>query len=360
MANVLTLNMPESKLGLFNRVPLSLYRQKGDEGRFTPSAYALFGKIYNFSRTSNPDATCRLTYGQVREEFGFARSTVASAFEQLRTSNKIEKIDRDQDGTAYKATEKCSGRQYDNIPQYLYTAEICVSGDRRRLNLSEIRVLARLMTECAYHGNGGNPKTGGGTYRVSNKKLARLLNLSETTVKKALLSLMKAGLVYRSARNKGINRYKLSGYEVSRECYVYTKYIAKRKVSAPKTTKDVESANARADRERYYSLLREQAQRRAERYLGIANKSENFRDVSKRLSLMEISLAKAEIAGDAQRLSGLTAEKALLQAQRRKILFDMNLSEAMLVPRYACKCCSDTGFLPNGKACKCYDTGGGK
>ena len=108
----LTLNLETSKLGLFNRVPLSLYRQMGEEKRFTPSAYALLGKIYNFSRTSNPDAMCRLTYGQVREEFGFARSTVASAFEQLKTAKKIEKIDRDQDGTAYKATEECSGRQY--------------------------------------------------------------------------------------------------------------------------------------------------------------------------------------------------------------------------------------------------------
>lgn len=92
----------------------------------------------------------------------------------------------------------------------------------------------------------------------------------------------------------------------------------------------------------------------------LLEKSENFRDVSKRLSLMELSIAKAEYAGDAQRLSGLTAEKALLQAQRRKILFDMNLSEEMLVPRYSCEKCNDTGFLKNGTACKCYDTGGGK
>lgn len=355
----LTLKLDESKLGLFNRVPLSLYRQKGDERRFTPSAYALLGKIYNFSKTSNPDATCRLTYGQVREEFGFARSTVANAFEQLRSSKKIEKIDRDQDGTAYKATEECSGRQYDTIPQYLYTAEICVSGERRRLFLSEIRVLARLMTECAYAGNGGNAKTGGGVYRVSNKKLARILNLSETTVKKAILALMKAGLVYRSSKNKGINRYKLSGYEVSRDCYVYTKYIVKRKISAPKTSKDVESANARTDRERYYSIARESAERRAERYLAIANKDEKFRDVTKRLSLMELSIAKAELREPAK-VDVLKAQKELLKAQRLKILKDMNLSEEMLVPRYACKCCSDTGFLPNGKACKCYDTGGGK
>ncbi len=358
-ATVLTLNLDESKLGLFNRVPLSLYRQKDDERRFTPSAYALLGKIYNFSKTSNPDAACRLTYRQVREEFGFARSTVASAFEQLSSSKKIEKIDRDQDGTAYKATEECSGRQYDNIPQYLYTAEICVSGERRRLNLSEIRVLARLMTECAYHGNGGNAKTGGGTYRVSNKKLARLLNLSETTVKKALLALMKAGLVFRSSKNKGINRYKLSGYEVSRDCYIYTKYIAKRKVSAPKTSKDVESANARTDRERYYSALREQAERRAERYRAIANKNENFRDVTKRLSLIEITIAKAELR-EPTKVSGLIEQKSFLQAQRTKILLDMNLSEEMIVPRWACDKCSDTGFLPNGRACKCYDTGGGK
>lgn len=358
--DVLTLKLEESKLGLFNRVPLSLYRQKDDERRLTPSSYALFGKIYNFSHTSDSEAMCRLTYDQVRHEYGWARSTVAAAFDQLRSSKKIRKIDRDQDGTAYAYVDELPGKQYDNIPQYLYTAEICVSGERRRMKESEIRVLARFMTECAYPKNGGNPLNGGGVYNVSNKKLARLVCLSETTVKKAIRALMKARLVYRSAKNKGINRYKLSGYEVARECYVYKKYAVKRKAKSQESLpNEIKAANDRADRARFYAQRREEAQARADKYLAIANGSEHFKTVTKKLSLMEIELAKAELHNPCK-LPELKEEKRRLQAERAQSLLVLDITEEMLVPQWTCKKCEDSGFLPNGRACGCYDPGGGR
>lgn len=348
---VLTLKLEESKLGLFNRVKLSLYRQKFGDKRLTPSALALLGKISSFEE-------CRLTYEQVREEFGRARSTVANAFKELREWNLIQKIDRDQDGTAFSRVDELPGRQYDNVPQYLYTAEIRVSKETRKLKDSEIRVLARIMTECSYPKNGGNPRNGGGVYRVSNKKLARLLGLSETTVKKAIRALMRAGLVYRSAKNKGKNRYKLSGYEVARECYFYKKYTVKRKTAPEAVPNNVKNANDKADRERYYSILRNQAQVRAEQYLAQANKNERFRTVSARLRVLEKDIAIAEIR-DISKIPALKRERIALRAERAKILFDMDLSEEILKPTYSCKKCNDTGFLPNGRACDCYDPGGG-
>lgn len=350
---VLTLKLQESKLGLFNRVPLSLYRQKYDGRRFSPSAYALSGKIYNFSNTSDTDSSCRLTYDQVREEFGWARSTTASAFEQLRTAEKVKKIDRDQDGTAYVYVDRLKG-QYDNIPQYLFTAEIFIGGECRRMTLSEIRVLGRLMTECSYAGNGGTP-TGGGTYYVSNKKLARILNLSETTIKKAIRALLKAKLIFRSKENKGKNRYKLSGYQVARECYLYKKYAVKRKKTVVNVVpKEIKDANYRADRERYYAKRRDLATSRAELILAQANKNSKFKTNSTSLSLIEIALAKAEILTPKD-LPKIQRQQKELQAERLDILASMGIKEEDLRPKWACEKCSDTGFLPNGRACGCYD-----
>ncbi|MBQ3220325.1 MAG: hypothetical protein IJB34_00005 [Clostridia bacterium] len=356
MGEALILKIDESKRGLFNRVPLALYRQKIDGRRLTPSAYALFSKIYAFSHTTDEDAVCRLTYKQVCDEFGFARATTATAFEQLRSGGKIQKQDRDAEGTAYKYVEELAGRQYDNVPQALYTAEITVRGVQRRMTLSEIRVLARLMTECSYAGNGGG-KYGGGIYEVSNKTLARKLNLSETTVKKAIRALMKARLVFRTAKNKGKNRYKLSGYEVARELYDYKKrQKSKPAVSKKFVPEEVKEANARADREHYYSLLREKAERRAQSFVDRARRDDVYRDVETRLNVMELELAKAEVY-DPSKLPALQDKQKRLRLERVRALERLGIDPEQLVPRWRCEKCSDTGFLPNGKACTCYREG---
>ena len=65
------------------------------------------------------------------------------------------------------------------------------------------------------------------------------------------------------------------------------------------------------------------------------------------------SLAKAAVYGGKDLAELQAQEKQLLQ-KRKDILQSMGLTEAHLLPQYACKKCSDTGFLPDGKACDCY------
>lgn len=57
----------------------------------------------------------------------------------------------------------------------------------------------------------------------------------------------------------------------------------------------VEAVNAKADRERYYALLRERAQSVADKYVAKANSNSRFKEISTELSRMEIALAKAEV-----------------------------------------------------------------
>ncbi len=115
----------------------------------------------------------------------------------------------------------------------------------------------------------------------------------------------------------------------------------------------IEAVNAKADRERYYALLREKAQTRAERFIAKANANERFKEITAELSKMEIALAKAEVFEPAT-LPLLSAQKENLLAERKTILVGLGIEEKELLPQFACKKCSDTGFLPSGTACTCY------
>ena len=115
----------------------------------------------------------------------------------------------------------------------------------------------------------------------------------------------------------------------------------------------VEAANAKADRERYYALLREKAQSRAEKFLAKANANERFKAIATELSKMEIALAKAEVFEPAK-LPTLTAQKKALLSERKEILAGLGIEESQLLPQFSCARCSDTGFTSDGTACTCY------
>lgn len=115
----------------------------------------------------------------------------------------------------------------------------------------------------------------------------------------------------------------------------------------------IEAVNAKADRERYYALLREKAQSRVDKFTAKANKNARYKELSTELSKMEIALAKAEVF-EPMTLPALTEKKAGLLRERRNILDGMGIHEEDLLPQYTCTKCSDTGFLPSGVACNCY------
>ena len=116
---------------------------------------------------------------------------------------------------------------------------------------------------------------------------------------------------------------------------------------------NIEAANAKSDRERYYALLREKAMTKAEKYLAKANENARFKEITAKLSKMEFDLAKAEVFSPAT-LPALEKEKAELLTERKSLLSDMGIKERQLSPEFTCEKCSDTGFLKSGVACDCY------
>ena len=84
-----------------------------------------------------------------------------------------------------------------------------------------------------------------------------------------------------------------------------------------------------------------------------AEKDPAFAAAEKAIKKDEIELAKAEVFSPAD----LPAIRERIQAARRsraEALKKLGIQEADLMPRYACPKCSDTGFLPDGRMCDCY------
>ena len=115
----------------------------------------------------------------------------------------------------------------------------------------------------------------------------------------------------------------------------------------------VQAVNAKADRERYYALLQEKAQKRVDKFVAKANENTKFKEVSTRLSKLEIELAKADIFAP-EKLPALAKEKSNLLATRAEILAQMGIDERDLTVQYTCQKCKDSGFLSDGGACDCY------
>ncbi len=119
------------------------------------------------------------------------------------------------------------------------------------------------------------------------------------------------------------------------------------------TNPTIEAANAKAARERYYSLLREKAQLRVDKAMKKANANARFKEITALLKKMEHSLAKAEMFEPAK-LPTLTKEQSELQSERKTLLQTMGIDENELIMHFTCGKCEDTGFLPSGKSCDCY------
>lgn len=113
------------------------------------------------------------------------------------------------------------------------------------------------------------------------------------------------------------------------------------------------AADSRTERERYYAAKRSEALARAEQALARAERDEEFHSASAAIRKGEIELAKAEIFSP-ETLPAVQAKLEQAKAARAAALQRLNLTEQDLLPAFSCTRCSDTGFLPDGKMCDCY------
>lgn len=113
------------------------------------------------------------------------------------------------------------------------------------------------------------------------------------------------------------------------------------------------AADKKSERERYYAALQAKAQSIADQNERRAMADPEFKKVCSNLSKLERETAKAEIFASPN-LPDLLRESERLQKRKLQLLADMNMTIDDLLPQYQCKKCSDSGFLPDGRACDCY------
>lgn len=123
---------------------------------------------------------------------------------------------------------------------------------------------------------------------------------------------------------------------------------------APVLPLTVQAANARADREQFYARRKNKAEANADKIFERAMKSPEFYQATHELRKLDIEIAKAELHKP-QDVPELAKRQKILQGVRAKALAGLGLTERDLLPKWYCPKCSDTGYLPNGAACDCYN-----
>ena len=120
------------------------------------------------------------------------------------------------------------------------------------------------------------------------------------------------------------------------------------------TNPSIEAADAKSARDRYYALRRQKAQSLVDKAMKKANENGRFKQLTAELATLEIEIAKAEVRA-IEKLPALEEKKRALLAERKALLAKMGINEKELSLQYECPQCKDTGFLPSGLACSCYN-----
>ena len=113
-----------------------------------------------------------------------------------------------------------------------------------------------------------------------------------------------------------------------------------------------EQAKARAE---WYRQRRERAEEISEYNRRKAEAIDGYTEDLKEMKRLEIATAKAEVSG-AEDYSGIILSEILrLRERLKQRLAGIGLSEDDLQPKHHCKKCNDTGYLPNGTPCDCFE-----
>lgn len=356
MSTTMELQLNENVKG-YIRIPYTAFKTPllGNGSRSMRRAeLSLFGYISSFATATE---ACNMPYRRFEEKLRLSRGTVARGISTLKNAEIIYQDKSRRSGAAYScAAPQRSGIK---IELYLYHTKFNVRGELkpRYLTQSEINVLCLMKTHCS------NPK-GDGLFRGSVRGISKTLNLSKTTVQKAIDVLMHAELIFRTDKNKGLNGHKRSAFTVNEKLLRRAEKNYKQASQAqdepkkPNTLSEYErAADARAERERYYSNLRDFAWARVEAFQTRLDTDVTYKRVNSLCRAVEPKIERAKLYSLPD-LALLLSDQKRLQGERAKRMAELGIYETDLQPIWKCSKCSDSGYLPNGRMCGCYPQGG--
>ena len=147
-------------------------------------------------------------------------------------------------------------------------------------------------------------------------------------------------------------RFEQSEYLRSRYSAKYVLENYKEIIAGTYTDETSKYSFAKA-REEWYRERRDRAEEVADKNRHQADEhcGDEMRDVKR----LEITLAKAESEGMTECVKANVFALASARERLERSLASIGLTENDLKPQYNCKKCNDTGYLPNGKPCDCYE-----
>lgn len=314
----------------------------------TESIFA--GEVYSMTRKQE---SCTIGYARLMEKFNCSKSTISRAVKRAREKGVISVNRRGGKTNEYTYTGNVEKRAHVRTENFFYTEIFVINGIKRPMTNAEVDFFSLVYTDT-------NDKKKG-KYEGSNAKTAEILNMSEKTVERATHALLSLGLIFRP--EKGVNGHKGSVYvanmkwirERQKSLKKEEKKTAQQAEKSPFVSKEVLAADARTDREKFYSERQDRAQRLADSFLKKANQEPRYPIIAAELRKMELALGKAEVYNPKE-LPALEERKRSLEAEKASILDRLGIEEWQLEAEnhVICKKCSDTGFLPNGAGCDCY------
>ncbi len=124
-----------------------------------------------------------------------------------------------------------------------------------------------------------------------------------------------------------------------------------------KVDAQAEGRELMANRERYYTAIRDEEERKVEAVVKKLMTYPRYAEIDKRLRSIEIDAAKAELKGDKPKMAKLEMERQRLRMERNNILSNNGLEEEDITVKRHCHECNDTGWLGDGTVCSCYKGG---
>lgn len=358
----------------YTRRPYSFFKHMCNDGRkLSRAALALGGLINGFSNSrSDPNARCYLSYANFRDKLDSAHATVARNVKILLRENLIDQ-DKSTAHTSYKfIVQDPEEKGCICTDLFFYHTPLHVRGiqDPVFLTKAQVDVASLIITHCESVG----------AFKGSHRSIAHILNLSPTTVGKAIALLLRADLIYRPKEARGKNGHIKSSYVINKKLILAMRKEYDKKVSRPQaatpasavceplpldgTTTDTRSCRdsrtleERAfdkivDRDRYYARLQDLAWAPVRRFEKLLADDPRHEELRQRRSKLVIRLADIQVhglPGEAEIKKQLHSIEVMISKRRS----ELGVSAEDLKPVFRCPLCSDTGKRPDGFFCNCF------
>ena len=337
---------------------------------FGLTASALFQSGYISTAGQLDDAENKIKSDNARSDFkkhlGLSPATVSRNNNRFKNTGIIEKSGK----SSYVIhTDKLEGNKKWNCPLEVLTGTFDLEEDDgtvTKTTFTDCQCLVYAYYYTLLPHTGKNYRTLEATF----DEVANELGIDPSTVSDAVKKLRKAKLIYFPSGWNGQNRYKKSKIGLRRNFSWFKReqeYRARLEDKKEKTSSDTKPAKPQEKtqkgtltRESYYGELQAAAARKADKALKKALKNEAYKELDEKLSAVKEQMRHAMIYNDAITAKKLTVKINMLTAQQASVLENIGLSEDKLKPEHYAKCklCKDTGWLPDGKNCGCFNNRG--